>query len=43
MMRFVGSAVMVLFYDKSVLAVALFSVIVQLAAVPIFFIANKQR
>src|SRR5437868_6162918 len=40
---FVGSAVMGLLYDKSVLAVALFSVIVQLAAVPIFFIANKQR
>jgi predicted MFS family arabinose efflux permease len=40
---FVGSAVMGLLYDKSVLAVALFSVVVQLAAVPIFFIANKQR
>src|SRR5216117_1997079 len=40
---FIGSAVMGLLYDKSVLAVALFSVIVQLAAVPIFFMANKQR
>ena len=40
---FLGSAVMGLLYDRSVLAVALFSVIVQLAAVPIFFIANKQR
>src|SRR5213082_1848042 len=40
---FVGSAVMGLLYDKSVLAVALFSVIVQLAALPIFFVANKRR
>ncbi|MGH7982172.1 MAG: MFS transporter, partial [Candidatus Udaeobacter sp.] len=40
---FVGSAVMGLLYDKSVLAVALFSVVVQLAAVPIFFIANQKR
>ena len=40
---FVGSAVMGLLYDKSVLAVALFSVILQLAAIPIFFVANKRR
>jgi predicted MFS family arabinose efflux permease len=40
---FIGSAVMGLLYDKSVLAVALFSVIAQLAAIPIFFLANKER
>jgi predicted MFS family arabinose efflux permease len=40
---FLGSAVMGLLYDKSVLAVALFSVIIQLAALPIFFVANKKR
>jgi MFS family permease len=40
---FVGSGVMGLLYDKSVLAVALFSVILQLAAIPIFFVANKRR
>src|SRR5438093_711721 len=40
---FVGSAVMGLLYDRSVLAVALFSVILQLAALPIFFVANKRR
>jgi predicted MFS family arabinose efflux permease len=40
---FVGSAVMGLLYDRSIPAVALFSVIVQLAALPIFFAANKQR
>ena len=40
---FLGSAVMGLLYDKSILAVALFSVILQLAALPILFIANKRR
>jgi Major Facilitator Superfamily len=40
---FVGSAVMGLLYDKSILAVALFSVSLQLTALPVFFIANKQR
>src|SRR5437016_2937249 len=40
---FVGSAVMGLLYDKSILAVALFSVVLQLAALPILFVANKQR
>jgi MFS family permease len=40
---FLGSAVMGLLYDKSILAVALFSVILQLAALPILFIANKKR
>jgi predicted MFS family arabinose efflux permease len=40
---FAGSALMGLLYDKSVLAVALFSVVLQLAAVPVLFFANKQR
>ena len=40
---FLGSATMGLLYDKSILAVALFSVILQLAALPILFIANKKR
>jgi MFS family permease len=40
---FLGSAVMGLLYEKSILAVVLFSVIFQLAAVPILFIANKKR
>jgi MFS family permease len=40
---FLGSAAMGLLYDKSILAVALFSVILQLAALPILFIANKKR
>jgi MFS family permease len=40
---FLGSAVMGLLYERSILAVALFSVCLQLAALPIFFIANKKR
>ena len=40
---FLGSVVMGLLYDKSILAVVLFSVILQLAAIPILFIANKKR
>lgn len=40
---FLGSAAMGLLYDKSVVAVALFSMIFQLAAIPIIFIANRQR
>jgi MFS family permease len=40
---FLGSATMGLLYDKSVVAVAVFSLSVQLAAVPIFFLANKMR
>src|SRR6266516_1633225 len=40
---FVGSALMGLLYDKSILAVAIFSVSIQLAALPVFFIANKRR
>src|SRR6266700_1472741 len=38
---FLGSAVMGLLYDRSILAVALFSVILQLVAIPVLFIANK--
>jgi len=40
---FLGSAVMGLLYDKSILAVVLFSVILQLGAIPVLFIANKKR
>jgi len=40
---FVGSAVMGLLYDRSILAVALFSVVLQLAALPVLFIANHKR
>src|SRR6266487_3844912 len=40
---FLGSAVMGLLYEKSILAVTLFSVCLQLAALPLFFIANKKR
>ena len=40
---FIGSAVMGLLYEKSILAVALFSVCLQLAALPFFFIANKKH
>jgi predicted MFS family arabinose efflux permease len=40
---FLGSATMGLLYDKSILAVALFSVILQLAALPLLFFANRQR
>jgi predicted MFS family arabinose efflux permease len=40
---FLGSAVMGLLYDRSILAVALFSVVLQLAALPVFFIANTKR
>src|SRR5438270_9139457 len=40
---FLGSVAMGLLYDKSVLAVVLLSVILQLAAIPILFIANKKR
>src|SRR5438309_8067767 len=40
---FLGSAAMGLLYDKSVLAVALFSVILQLSALPILFVANTKR
>jgi MFS family permease len=40
---FLGSAVMGLLYDKSVPALVLFSVILQLAAIPVLFVANKKR
>lgn len=40
---FLGSGTMGLLYDKSILAVVLFSVILQIAAVPVLFIANKAR
>ena len=40
---FLGSATMGLLYDKSILAVALLSAILQLAAIPILIVANKKR
>jgi MFS family permease len=40
---FLGSAMMGLLYDKSVVAVALVSTLLQLAAIPVIFIANRQR
>ena len=40
---FIGSAIMGLLYNKSVLAVALFSIVFQLAAIPIIFVASKRR
>jgi MFS family permease len=40
---FLGSAAMGLLYEKSILAVALFSVVLRLAALPVLFVANKKR
>jgi predicted MFS family arabinose efflux permease len=40
---FLGSVVMGLLYDESILAVVLFAVSLQLAAIPVLFIANKKR
>jgi predicted MFS family arabinose efflux permease len=40
---FLGSAMMGLLYDKSVVAVALFSTILQLVAIPVIFLGNRQR
>jgi predicted MFS family arabinose efflux permease len=40
---FLGSAAMGLLYDKSIPVLVLFSVILQLAAIPVLFIANKKR
>jgi MFS family permease len=40
---FLGSAAMGLLYEKSILAVVVFSVVLQLAALPILFVANKKR
>jgi hypothetical protein len=38
-----GSATMGLLYDKSIVVVALFSMTLQLVAIPVIFIANRQR
>lgn len=40
---FLGSVAMGLLYERSILAVVIFSVVLQLAAVPVLFIANKNR
>jgi predicted MFS family arabinose efflux permease len=40
---FLGSAAMGLLYDKSIVAVALLSMALQLAAIPVIFIGNRQR
>jgi len=40
---FLGSAAMGLLYDKSILAVVLLSVLLQIAALPVLYIANKSR
>src|SRR5206468_1964080 len=40
---FLGSATMGLLYEKSILALVVFSVVLQLAALPLLFIANKSR
>jgi predicted MFS family arabinose efflux permease len=40
---FLGSAAMGLLYEKSILAVVVFSVVLQLAALPVLFVANKKR
>ena len=40
---FVGSAAMGLLYDKSLMALALFSMILQLSAIPVILLANKHR
>jgi predicted MFS family arabinose efflux permease len=40
---FLGSASMGLLYERSILAVVIFSVVLQLAAVPVLFMANKNR
>ena len=40
---FMGSVIMGLLYGRSVTAVALFSMILQLAAIPVIFVANRQR
>jgi MFS family permease len=40
---FIGSAVVGLLYEKSVFAVVMFLVILQVAAIPVLFIANKKR
>jgi predicted MFS family arabinose efflux permease len=40
---FLGSAAMGLLYEKSILAVVLVSVVLQLSALPVLFVANKKR
>jgi predicted MFS family arabinose efflux permease len=40
---FLGSAAMGLLYHRSILAVTLFSAVLQLAALPILFVANRKR
>jgi predicted MFS family arabinose efflux permease len=40
---FLGSALMGLLYDKSIIAVVVFSSVAQLAALPILFVANKNQ
>ena len=40
---FAGSAIMGLLYDKSILALVLFSVALQIAALPLLVIANRKR
>jgi hypothetical protein len=40
---FLGSAAMGLLYGKSILAVVLVSVVLQLSALPVLFVANKKR
>jgi MFS family permease len=39
---FLGSAAMGLMYDKSILAVVIFSVVLQLLALPVFFLARRR-
>jgi len=40
---FVGSAVMGLLYDKSIPALVLFSMVLQLLALPVFAFANREQ
>lgn len=40
---FVGSAIMGLLYEKSIAALILFSVLVQLFALPLLALANKEK
>jgi predicted MFS family arabinose efflux permease len=40
---FLSSAAMGLLYEKSILTLVLFSVVLQLAALALLFIANKSR
>ncbi|MGH9573216.1 MAG: MFS transporter [Candidatus Acidiferrales bacterium] len=40
---FLGSAAMGLLYDRSILAVVLFSVVMQVAAIPVLYVAHKRE